>query len=270
MNERIKRLSSVPDFRSYHDGLQSASDFERLSSINSSNLPPTYSAAQFDDPYSQSSLSRSNSFAGPSNANANADKPLYQDIDCKNDDIMTPEEEWQLAMQQQNYRGSAPGNFPSKDQAMYYGERMAYTRNQKFKKKASKILIPLATGTGGAVAGALGGAAIGAAVSGGIAAPVGFVVGAVVGGSAGASVGIAATNNSKFDKAMTTYKGSKCTGCSMYLDSFAGSPICCPTCRRLFCSNCVVQGDSSETSYCEFCARSLPTPNYRRVTYRDK
>lgn len=111
-------------------------------------------------------------------------------------------------------------------------------------------MIPIATGSGGAIAGALGGAAVGAAVTGGVGAPVGFVIGAVVGGTAGASAGIAATNNSKFDRAMVKSSkspSSRCCSCDLYLDCFNGTPICCPGCQRLFCTN--VSRKSSNSHY---------------------
>merc|ERR1712232_680321 len=148
------------------------------------------------------------------------------------------------------------------------GERMAYTRNQKLKKKAAKILIPVATTSGGVVAGALGGGAIGAAVTGGVGAPVGMVIGAVVGGSAGASVGIAATNGSKFSNKKSIVKSNnKCGACRITLDCFVDPPIVCPACQRVFCSNCVVRGSNSDKLYCELCSGTIETRSFSRITY---
>ena len=133
LTERIKRLSSVPDFNSYHQSLQGY-DSGNDSDSNRSSLPPTYSAAQLDDSYSpgggaysqpnlSSSQRDSNSFGQPFGQNGSDSSfdpnGLYQDIDLdKNDDILTPEE-WQLAVEQNN-RNSR--DFPNRDAAMYYGE----------------------------------------------------------------------------------------------------------------------------------------------------
>ena len=99
-------------------------------------------------------------------------------------------------------------------------------------------MVPLATGGGGALAGAVGGAVIGAA-AGGVGAPVGAVIGAVVGGTAGVSAGVAATQNKKFDRAMTPSVqriSTRCNGCQIPLDCFNSDPFVCPSCQRIFCT----------------------------------
>ena len=140
LSERIKRLSSCSDFHSYqqqHTSMNSSNEF-------GSQLPPSYSAAENDETYAQreqqqqqqqfyNTGGQETSYSDPTNAN----RPLYQDIDCKNDDIMT-EEEWQLALQNSQNGEAASSEFPTRDQAMFYGEVCVYSSSCDSKPQLTK------------------------------------------------------------------------------------------------------------------------------------
>ena len=133
LSERIKRLSSVPDFNSYQQGLQNGSgygsgsgsgynsgnDSAYYNSTQQPNLPPSYSSSHLDDPYSSSQqFPQANEYnqLGFPNTDSDSSEALYQDFGvCEKDENFISDD----YSHQMNGRSSS---YPTMGHAMYHGE----------------------------------------------------------------------------------------------------------------------------------------------------